>query len=607
MRNEVQTKLLKGIRILDITCGPSGAYAAWLLNQSGATIRKGFKKTSSKYLTYSELPSEPELLKLLKESWDLVIWDSHLGSEIDRILLSYFDRKNGNKIGVRIQFPEGVTLEEEEDLQAFGGWMELTGDPQKEPLKIGGNPATCLLGAHVATGGILALVENNTIGRVIEVSVPTILASALEGAYSRYVNTGVTRTRTGNGHNKLVPMAILPVLDGWEFIGAPVDEQWALLERWANLPHKPEWASTEDRYTQRRLVEERLAGWSRNMAGEDLFLTGQAFRLPFAKVQSMEDIYNCPHLKERKFWNNKKPKLPWKVIVNKCEFQSGLKEKPLNKIRILDMTSMWSGPYCARLFADLGLEVIKIEAPHRPDGIRPIEGDSAPFFSELNRNKRSIAMNLLLDEEKQHFIKLVENSEVLIENFSPRVMGNLGLSDDQLWEINPELVIVSLSAFGQTGPYRDFIGYGPTIESMSGLASLTGYEEGSPWLPGFSVSDIGAGIHGALALVSALIYRQNHGVGIKVDVSQYEVACQFVAHSLFDHKSKRLSGGDREGWDMTSFFGHDGINSVSLEDGLVTLGAPWTSHGWMPGNRPPPELNEHRSLILQTMYELNNC
>ena len=151
MRNEIQTKVLKGIRILDITCGPSGAYAGWLLDQSGATIRRVLKKPTSKFLNHSDLPTVQDLLKLLEESWDLVIWDSHCGRELDQTILSYFKRKKVNKIGVRIQFPEGINLEEEEDLQAFGGWMELTGDPRKAPLKIGGNPATCLLGAHVAT------------------------------------------------------------------------------------------------------------------------------------------------------------------------------------------------------------------------------------------------------------------------------------------------------------------------------------------------------------------------------------------------------------------------------------------------------------------------
>lgn len=610
MRNEIQEKVLKGIRVLDITSGPSGAYAIRLLAQSGAFIQRAFRgpKSTLKSEDNKEMLALREFGKLLEESWSLIVWDSHCDTELDQTIWSYFNRKYPNNIGVRINFPAGISLEEEEDLQAFGGWMELTGDPEKEPLKVGGHPASCLIGAHTATGGLLALIEkkNGGCGRLVEISVPTILASALEGVYANYANSGSARTRKGNRHNKLTPMAILPVSDGWGFVGAPVDEQWALLERWAGLPHYPDWANAEDRYAQQENVEAALAGWTQNMAREDLFLTGQAFRLPFASVQSLEDVRNCPHLKIRGFWSEDGMKLPWKINENERVSRSATKAKPLKDLRILDLTSMWSGPYCTRIFGDLGAKVIKIEAPHRPDGIRPSEGVSSSFFCELNRNKLGVSLNLQLDEEKKHFLKLVETSDVLIENFSPRVMGNLGLADEKLWEINPGLLIVSLSAFGQSGPYRDFIGYGPTIESMSGISYMTRYEDGEPWLPGFSVSDLGAGIHGAFALASALIYRHEKGSGIKVDVSQYEVACQFVENAMFAGKRKPRQADSRAARDIVSFIEKEEVNILSMDDGTVTLGAPWSSNGWTPESNRPPELGQHQGLILQSVYRSNN-
>ncbi len=610
MRDVIQNKALKGVRVLDITCGLSGEYAVRLLAQSGAFIHKVFKKSelNGKFTDDKGLLAFPNIHTLLCRSWDLILWDTHCGTELDQTIMTHINGKHPNNIGVRINFPPSISLEEEEDLQALGGWMELTGDPENKPLKVGGHPATGLIGAHTATGGLLALVEkkNTSRGRIVEISVPTILGSALEGVYTTYANTGISRKRKGNRHNKLAPMAILPTVDGWGFVGAPVDEQWALLERWADLPHNPKWEYAEDRHNQQEKLEAALVGWTRKMTKEDLFLTGQAFRLPFASVQSLEELHSCSHLKARGFWTEDGMKLPWRMVENRRSFQGVVPAKSLKKMRILDLTSMWSGPYCTRLFADLGAEVIKIEAPHRPDGIRKSEGVSSPFFGELNRNKLSISLNLQLAEEKQQFLKLVETSDVLIDNFSPRVMGNLGLSDEKLWEINPELLIVSLSAFGQTGPYRDFIGYGPTIESMSGISFLTRYGEGEPWLPGFSVSDIGAGIHGAFALLTALIYRQENGGGIKVDVSQYEVACQFVKNAIFGEKTKQKVTPTIEAKGISDFFEQEAINILTIDNGTVTLGAPWTSVGWTPGSSPPPRLNQHRDQILQSVYGSNN-
>lgn len=607
MLKGLENQLLTGLRVLELTVGPSGGYAGRLLAESGAMVTKVRMVTTSLSIFRDEkkLIVEPAreieiietVMNLLSEQWEIILWDSHLPDDVERLLSGI----SNSSIGIRIQLPSGVDTDEEHTLQALGGWMELTGDPEKPPLTVGGYSAAYLVGVHAATAGLLAIIEKfwTGKGRLININALAITVSALEGAYSTFLETGVSRSRSGNRHNKISPMAILKAFDGWAFVGAPVDEKWELLEGWAGLTHRLEWSNNDRRKSNCKEIEETLGNWTRNMARDELFLTGQTFRLPFAKVQTPEELLFCPQLEARGFLGNSgssfpRIRLPWKVntgptLTNgRASFLDRVSWKGL---RILDLTSMWSGPYCTRIFADLGVEVIKVEAPHRPDGLRSNQGTSAPFFRELNRNKVGIQLDLRLESDCNRFLELVAVSDVLIENFSPRVMSNFGLTCEKLWKHRTDLTIVSLSAFGQTGPYRDFVGYGPTLEAMSGMAALTNNLEGVPWLPGFSVSDIGAGIHGAFVLAAALLFRNREGIGLRIDVSQYETACQFTADYLIDKTvpKKTESPVCVRGIGELAIDGL--VPQLSIPGGSPVLGMPWESNGWDAQGLPPPEFN----------------
>lgn len=612
MFQKLENELLTGIRILELTEGPSGGYAGRMLAVSGAQVTKlsmksqaisSFRDTDKKVLQAMNYQELDEILgRLLCESWDIILWDSHGCNMLDQKLTTFLSDLEFCSIGVRIDFPQDIEKDEEHALQAMGGWMDLTGEPSRPPLVIGGFPASYLVGAHAATAGLLAFLEKKWTarGRLVKVQALTIVVSALEGAYSNYISTGASRSKSGNRHHSLCPMAILPAANGWAFVGAPVDEKWELLEEWAGISHRLEWSDAKGRIADCDCLEDSLSKWTCTMTQEELFFTGQTFRMPFAKVQSLEDVKNCTQLAARQFWSNsKRISLPWKINSNpkpfKNEIGNAKKISSWKELRILDLTGMWSGPYCTRLFADLGAEVIKVEAPHRPDGIRSNKGASSPFFRELNRNKTGIQLDLRLESDYQLFLDLVATSDILIENFSPRVMANFGLTKETLWRYKPDLAIVSLSAFGQTGPYRDFVGYGPTLEAMSGLASMTSYSNGIPFLPGFSLTDLGAGIHGAFALVASLIRKENECTGLQIDLSQYEVACQFTADYLINGEIPAMQ---KEPVHVNSII--DIVNSgllppFSLSGGDPVLGLPWESKGWNAPMCPPPELNSRVS------------
>jgi len=212
---------------------------------------------------------------------------------------------------------------------------------------------------------------------------------------------------------------------------------------------------------------------------------------------------------------------------------------PLDGVRVLDLTAWQAGPVCAMLLGDYGADVIKIEAPQRLDGWRGAAGlmvDKAyernPLWNAVNRSKRGISLDLASDEGRRLFLLLVEDADVVVENFTPRVLGNLGIGYDVLRETNPRIVVASLSGFGQTGPWRDYVAFAFPTEEVSGLAALTGVPGGPPVLQGQSVTDAMVGTMGALAIVAALERRAATGEGDVIDLSQIEVLTTYLGAEL---------------------------------------------------------------------------
>jgi crotonobetainyl-CoA:carnitine CoA-transferase CaiB-like acyl-CoA transferase len=203
-------------------------------------------------------------------------------------------------------------------------------------------------------------------------------------------------------------------------------------------------------------------------------------------------------------------------------------------MRVLDFTHDWAGPHAARLFADYGAEVIKIEYPQRLDGMRGgyVEKiDEHPRFWQLHRGKQSLTLDLKLPAHRAVLDHLVSGTDLVIENSRAGVMERKGYGYDRLKTLNPQLILLSMSAFGATGPYAGYCGYGGTLEAVSGLQSLTAYDADSPW---FRVRemDVMNGIMGICAAMTALWHRQRTGEGQQIDLSECETTAWFVGEHL---------------------------------------------------------------------------
>ena len=206
---------------------------------------------------------------------------------------------------------------------------------------------------------------------------------------------------------------------------------------------------------------------------------------------------------------------------------------PLDGIRVLEVGNYMAGPFCGMQLADLGADVIKVENPDGGDMSREggpfVDGESANFM-RINRNKRSVALDLKNEQGKEIFRKLVAGADVVIENLRPGTMRALELGYERLAQANPRLVYVAASGWGQSGPYAHLAGLDIMAQAMSGLMSITGEDGGAPVKIGVPICDLVCGLYGALAAVSALRARERTGRGQLIDVSLFEAGVSFAIY-----------------------------------------------------------------------------
>ena len=210
---------------------------------------------------------------------------------------------------------------------------------------------------------------------------------------------------------------------------------------------------------------------------------------------------------------------------------------PLAGVRVVDLTAFWAGPAAAHALAAFGADVIKVESIQRPDGIRYSGGmrtdvddwwEYGWVFHAMNTNKRSVTLDLQSEDGLRLFKELVRQADVVIENFSPRVMDQFGLGADTLLELNPRVVLVRMPAFGLTGPWRDRVGFAPTMEQIAGLAWVTGLPDGPPVAPRGACDPL-AGAHAAFVTLAALEFVDRTGRGQLVEVPMIETVLNVTA------------------------------------------------------------------------------
>lgn len=280
-----------------------------------------------------------------------------------------------------------------------------------------------------------------------------------------------------------------------------------------------------------------LASWAGALTREEIVATGQAWRLPILPVLTGDETRHTePGLAESPFrvrsgaidaseaptarWRSPSPSAPTGPV--------------LGDVRILDLGMVWAGPYCGRLLAGLGAEVMKVEGPRRRDGPRPADDwtGCSGFFADLNRGKSSLVLDLSTNEGRALFLDMTRAADIVVDNFSPRVMPNFGLDFPTLAAGNRGLIQLSMPAFDSAGPQSDYVSYGSGLELACGLGipRPDGGIESAP----VPYLDVLAGAYGAIAVVAALLTRDRSGAGMHTEVAQYSVARNLLARCPAD-------------------------------------------------------------------------
>ncbi len=217
-----------------------------------------------------------------------------------------------------------------------------------------------------------------------------------------------------------------------------------------------------------------------------------------------------------------------------------MRRLPLEGVRIADLTMMWAGPYATRVLAEMGAEIVKIESPRAWDNVRtllPVEHpqpwNASFYFNDYNRDKKSLTLDLAQPRGRELFLALIAKCDAVLENYRAEVLDKLGVGYEVMRRAKPDVILVSMAGFGKTGAERDLVGFGPIVEQMAGLTSLTGYgDDGIPYKTGISYGDPVGGLAAVSAVVLALLQRRRTGRGAWIDLAQRETMAQMAGEAF---------------------------------------------------------------------------
>lgn len=550
-------------------------------------------------------PDDPELARLvaaadvvLRSTRDGADWvpDALLEPRLDDGLL-VVDLSTFGRVGRPGPHPTDDLL-----ASAAGGLLSVNtwslSDPDAGPLRYRGELAS----VHAACAGVLsllgALVERDRSGRGqrVDVSAQAAVSSVLATAMSRYGYTGTPPVRQGT--RSVGPWGFYACADGTVLIQCTKDEEY---RRLVELLGSPEWGELEifatmaDRDANSDVLDVFLGEALATYPLADFLADAHRARVPAAPVHSGADVLAWDHLRARDSLHpvhvddgSRSAELPvpgpawrfggagpvprgpaprlgeaaagqlWDGAAPAGHEGGAPARRPLEGVRVVDLTWVWAGPYSTMQLAHLGAEVIRVETTTRVDVTRllPPFADDVPgidrsgYFNQYNQGKKSVALNLREQRGMDLLRRLVATADVVVDNMAAGSLARMGLPWEQMRELNPRIVAVSMTGFGETGPYADHMAYGSLIDALSGTAAANGPVGGGPADFVMSLPDPMAGVHTAIATVAAVRQARRTGVGTRVETAMLE-AClaafpQPVLHAAVGSTAPVIGNRDEE-------------------------------------------------------------
>ena len=464
-------------------------------------------------------------------------------------------------------------------LQAWsGGIVGLgRGAPDRAPVFVGGQVGEYLAGAYASAATLASRYRqiNGGAGQLVDLSMlETQILSLTYYPVTYFEMLG----RPWRDARRLTVPGVARAEDGLVDLGCGTAQQW--FDLCAMIGH-PEWIDEESPLSITELANanaDEIYAWVENRSVDEIRELATAFRIPNAPVANGANIASLDHFRERgSFVCNprggfEQPGHPYRMQPAQLRgplpaprlgehtaryraaavsarpapvTTESLNELPLIGLRVLDMTTFWAGPCCTHFLSMLGAEVIHLESTRRPDGTRLIAGvpiaedqwwERSPIFVALNTNKKGLTLDLQSPRGRELLHRLIATCDVIADNFTPRVLDQIGLDFDAVQSIRSDAIMLRMPGFGLDGPWRDNPAFAYVIESASGVSWLTGYPDQPPYEP-YSLGDPNAGVHALNALLLALEHRRRTGQGVLVEAAMVDAALNISAEQIIEHSA----------------------------------------------------------------------
>lgn len=464
-------------------------------------------------------------------------------------------------------------------LQAWsGGAIGIgRGVQDRAPVSVGGQVGEWLAGAYAAamTLAFRARALRDGYGELVDLSA---LEAQILGLTYYPVTYFEMLGRPWRTERRPTVPGIAEASDGLVALGCGTAQQWWDL---CAMSGHDEWIDETSELTiteQANLHADDLYAWVREQRADDVRDLASAFRIPNSPVGNGENVTAMDHFVERKaFVRNPQhgfiqPAAPYRLsgatlraaapaprlgehteeiasaALTPRPLPAGKPSRdrlPFSGLRVLDMTTFWAGPSCTHPLGMLGAEVIHLESTPRPDGTRLIAGipatveqwwERSPIFSALNTNKKSLTLDFQTEQGRDLLRRLIASCDVVVENFTPRVIDQIGLDFESVRALREDIVMVRMPGFGLDGPWRDNPAFAYIIEDASGLSWLTGYPDRTPFEP-YSIGDPNAGIHAFSALMLALEHRRRTGEAVLVEAAMVDAALSIAAEQVIEYSA----------------------------------------------------------------------
>lgn len=456
-------------------------------------------------------------------------------------------------------------------VQAASGWISAR-DPGRPPVQVGARISEYVAGVYGALGALTAL-RLPPAGRVREVDVSQLEALLSTLPYPMLMAQRMKSLGLPPNLRSAPMLGVVRAADGWVGINCLTGQHWLDVCAMLGLPEYGEqqiaiMMGGPERDEFFRMAEPLLA----QQTVAEIVELAQALRIPAAPVNDGATVSACPQYTARGFfvssggpgWSFQRPGSPfrfaktpvpqprpapnlgagagpWATAARSLNTTEG--PLPFSGLRVLDLTTFWAGAYLTCYLGAFGADIVKVESIQRPDGHRysgafAYEGDDwyerSPIWQGTNLNKRDLTLDLTSERGLDIARRLAAEADVVVENFSPRVVEQFGLDYDALVALNPDVIVVRMPGYGLRGPWRDYVGWALNFEQTSGMSAVTGYPDGPPCNPQGPADPI-VGVHAAVALLAALEHRSRTGVGQLIEIAQIEVTACVTAEPVIEY------------------------------------------------------------------------